>query len=223
MDKRTPWRQRLARSPWMRLRRAYLDGRFVPAQPKARAGVQAAFAFAAAVALAVAPGAARAETSVAATGFAVRLEATIQAPPARVYQAFTDEVGRWWNPEHTYSHDAANLSIDARAGGCFCEKLPAGGGVEHLRVINVAPPSLLRMSGALGPMQGSGLAGALTVQFKPVEGGTQLLLKYSVGGYLEGGFEQIAPMAEAMLAEQLARLKSYVETGKPAGKPDDTH
>jgi len=221
------------------LRRAYKDGRFIPArrhraqpaqaqvqakvQAKAQAGVQAAFAFAATIALATAPGAARAEASVAETGFAVQLEETIHAPPARVYQAFTGEVGRWWNSEHTYSHDAANLSIDARAGGCFCEQLAAGGSVEHLRVINVAPPSLLRMSGALGPMQGSGLAGAFTVQFKPAEGGTQLLLKYSVGGYLEGGFGQIAPAAEGMLAEQLARLKSYVETGRPEARPDGKH
>jgi uncharacterized protein YndB with AHSA1/START domain len=216
------------------LRRAYVAGRFVPvprqraqgAQAGTRAGTQAgsqvAFALAAAVLLASVPGPARAETGVAATGFTVRLEATIHAPPARVYQAFTDEVGRWWNAEHTYSHDAANLSIDARAGGCFCEKLPAGGGVEHLRVVNVAPGSLLRMAGALGPMQGSGLAGAFTVQFKPAEGGTQLLLRYSVGGYLEGGFDQMAPAAEGMLAEQLARLKLYVETGKPGATPGAT-
>ena len=35
-------------------------------------------------------------------------------------------------------------------------------GVEHLRVVFVAPPSTLRLGGALGPLQGSGLSGSLT-------------------------------------------------------------
>ena len=52
--------------------------------------------------------------------------------------------------------DAKNLSIDARPGGCFCEKLPNGGGVEHARVVYVAPREVLRLSGALGPLQGVG-------------------------------------------------------------------
>jgi len=209
------------------LRRAWSRGQFIAARARrapgaVAAGTSAATTLAAFTALAglvalAAPGAARAANSVAETGFVVRLESTIQAPPARVYQAFTAEVGRWWDPEHTYSNDAANLSIDAHLGGCFCERLPAGGGVEHLRIIYLAPPSLLRFSGALGPLQGSGLAGALTLQFKPAGEGTQLLLQYSVGGYFEGGFGKLAPAVEGMLAGQLERLKRYIETGKPGG------
>lgn len=228
------------------LRHAYVAGRFMPGRGRrarfAGEGASAAgvvpsmamvttvatsLAFAASVALLAAPGAARAANTVADSGFAVHLEATIHAPPARVYQAVVDEVAHWWNGAHTFSHDAANLSIDARPGGCFCERRPGGGGVEHLRVVNVAPGSLLRMAGALGPMQGSGIAGVLTLKFDPLDGGTQVQLVYSAGGYLEGGFAGIAPMAEGMLGEQLARLKSYVETGKPEGKageaPDGKH
>ena len=77
--------------------------------------------------------------------------------------------------------------------------------------------ALLRMSGALGPLQGSGLAGSLTLQFKPAGEGTQLLLQYAVGGFFEGGFTKLAPAVDAMLAGQLQRLKRYVETGKPGG------
>jgi hypothetical protein len=60
--------------------------------------------------------------SVASNGFEVASAATIAAPPDRVYAAL-GEVGRWWSPSHTFSRDAANLSIELRAGGCFCEKL----------------------------------------------------------------------------------------------------
>ena len=33
---------------------------------------------------------------------------------------------KWWNGEHSYSGDAANMTLEAVAGGCWCEKLPAG-------------------------------------------------------------------------------------------------
>lgn len=150
-----------------------------------------------------------------ANGFVVRHEVNIAAPLARVYDVLVDSIGSWWDSEHTFSRDASNLSIDARPGGCFCERLPNGGGVEHLRVVNVAPRHTLRMVGALGPLQGSGLAGSLTLQFSGVEGGTNLQLTYSVGGFWEGGFSQIAPHVQAVLGEQLRRLKRFVETGSP--------
>lgn len=150
----------------------------------------------------------------AGNGFVVRHEVHISTPRERVYNSLVDDVGQWWNPAHTYSGTAENLSIDARPGGCFCERLPDGGGVEHLRVVYVAPNATLRMSGALGPLQGHGLAGSLTWTLKSGSGdSTELTLTYAVGGYMEGGFDQIAPAVEAVLAEQVERLKRFVEDG----------
>ena len=150
------------------------------------------------------------------TGFLVRHTATIAAPPARVYDALVRQVGSWWHSDHTFSGDARNLSIDARPGGCFCEKLKEGGGVEHMRVVYAAPGERLRMSGALGPLQASGLAGSLTWSLAATPGGTTIELSYSVGGFLAGGFEKMAPAVSGVLEEQLRRLKLFVETGKPA-------
>jgi uncharacterized protein YndB with AHSA1/START domain len=148
-------------------------------------------------------------------GFSVKREATVQAQPAAAWTALTASVGSWWNPEHSYSRDAKNLSIEARAGGCFCEKLPDGGGVEHMRVVYVAPGKALRMTGGLGPLQAHGLAGSLTWKLSPVEGGTAVQVVYEVGGRMAGGFEKIAPLVDGVVGEQLARLKSFLETGKP--------
>ncbi|MGZ5196005.1 MAG: SRPBCC family protein [Ramlibacter sp.] len=150
-------------------------------------------------------------------GFVVRHEATLNAPPAKVYEALL-AVGAWWDPAHTFSGDSKNLSIDARAGGCFCERLADGGGVEHMRVVYLAPGKALRMSGGLGPLQGSGLAGAMTWALAPAGNGTKLQLTYSVGGFMEGGFEKMAPAVEDMLGHQLARLKLLVDTGSPVAK-----
>jgi uncharacterized protein YndB with AHSA1/START domain len=151
---------------------------------------------------------------VATNGFLVKLEVSVNAPPAKVYDALVGQIGSWWNPDHTYSHDAKNLSIDPRPGGCFCEKLPNGGGVEHLRVVYIAAPQLVRFAGTLGPLQASGLAGSMTWKLTGAEN-TRVQLSYSVGGFIDGGFEKIAPAVESMLSDQLDRLKQFAETGKP--------
>ena len=151
--------------------------------------------------------------SVTPNGFEVATAATIGASPDRVYAAL-GEVGHWWDPSHTFSRDAANLSIELRAGGCFCERLKDGGSVQHLQVVYAAPGQGLRLRGALGPLQTEGVDGALSWTLKPGEGGTSVSLSYVLGGYMRGGMEQWAPRVDRVLDEQLQRLKRFVE-GKP--------
>ena len=152
--------------------------------------------------------------SAAPNGFEVASMATISAPADRVYSAL-GEVGRWWNPSHTLSRDAANLSIELRAGGCFCERLKDGGSVQHLQVVYVAPGEGLRLRGALGPLQMEGVDGTLSWALKPVEGGTSVTQSYVVGGYIRSGMEQWAPRVDRVFDEQLQRLKSFVEGKSP--------
>jgi len=147
------------------------------------------------------------------SGFVVRYELAIAAPAAKVYESLLN-VGSWWSEKHTYSGDSRNLSLDARAGGCFCEKL-ANGAVEHMRVVYLKQDEALRLRGALGPLQASGVAGAMTWRLSGAEKGTRLELTYSVGGFMPGGFEKIAPAVEAVVKEQADRLKRFVETGAP--------
>ena len=98
-------------------------------------------------------------------GFLVRFEVTVNAPPDKAYALMTGEVGNWWNMDHSYSRDGKNLTIDARAGGCFCEKLSNGGSVQHMLVVFASPGSTLRMLGGLGPLQNTGVAGSMTWRF----------------------------------------------------------
>jgi uncharacterized protein YndB with AHSA1/START domain len=154
-------------------------------------------------------------SNVAANGFTVTLEAAVAAPRDRVYRALVGNVGAWWSSDHTFSGDSKNLSIEARPGGCFCERLPDGGGVEHLRVVFVKPGEMLRLTGALGPLQPSALAGSMTWTLMPAGSGTNVTLSYAVGGFRDGGFADIAPAVDGVLSEQLQRLKRFVETGKP--------
>lgn len=153
-------------------------------------------------------------------GFAVKHEVVIDAPSAGVYRSLVEQIGEWWNPSHTFSGDSKNLSIDARPGGCFCETFPTGGGVEHMRVVYLAPGQLVRLSGGLGPLQASGVTGSLTWKLIDAGSSTTVEVAYVVGGYMEGGFERLAPAVGAVIGEQLRRFKHFVETGKPTAETE---
>jgi uncharacterized protein YndB with AHSA1/START domain len=170
---------------------------------------------AAALALAAAAAtAARAEVVDAqANGFEVRREAVLNAPADKVYAALTLP-SAWWNKDHTWSGSAANLSLAAMAGGCFCEKLPGGGSVLHMSVVYAQPGQGLRLFGGLGPLQMSGAAGHLGWTLAEKDGKTTLVQTYDVGGYSKGGLDKLAPVVDRVLSEQFDRLKAYVETGK---------
>jgi uncharacterized protein YndB with AHSA1/START domain len=146
-------------------------------------------------------------------GFTVKVTVDVAAPSARVYQALTERIGAWWDAAHTFSGNAANLSIDARAGGCFCERLPGGGGVQHLTVIHADPGKLLRMSGGLGPLQDLAVAGVMSWKMTETGGRTSLEVTYKVGGYAPGaGVGALAAPVNTVLSAQVSRLAQFVST-----------
>ena len=147
-------------------------------------------------------------------GFTVRETVLVSAPPAKAWAALVD-VGKWWSSEHSFSGDAANLSLDPKPQGCWCEKLPGGGGVRHMTVIYASAPKLLRFEGGLGPLQAIGAGGSMSWKLDPAEKGTTFELRYTVGGYHPGGFAQLAPIVDGVLKAQVERYKRFVETGKP--------
>jgi len=145
-------------------------------------------------------------------GFTCRLLIDIPAAPDEVWRALTDDIDQWWNPDHTWSGDAGNLSLDAEAGEEFAEKLPDGGSVTHMEVVSAAPTKLLRLRGGLGPLQGMAVVGVLSVEFSAQETGTLLTVTYVVGGYTAGGLEDLAGPVDGVIVEQFERLKAH--TGK---------
>jgi len=157
-------------------------------------------------------GAARAEvTQRTDTSFQVVQAVEVAAPPARAYAAL-GEVGGWWDDEHTYSGRAANMTLALRPGGCFCETLAGGGGVEHGRVILAVPSSLLRLDSALGPLQGAGVSAVLTFEIKPKAKGSQITATYNVGGYNPAGVKQWADGVDQVVGNQVTRLARYIAT-----------
>lgn len=143
-------------------------------------------------------------------GFTVKTTATVAVPPDRLFRTLID-VGSWWGKDHTYSGNSRNMSIAAEPGGCFCEKLPDGGGVEHGRVVNVVPGALLRVEGALGPLQELAVTGSMTWRIEGSGQSSTLTMTYAVGGYAAGGLDALAPIVDQVLAQQVGFLKAYAE------------
>jgi predicted lipid-binding transport protein (Tim44 family) len=75
-----------------------------------------------------------------------------------------------------------------------------------MRIVNSSPGRVLRMVGALGPLQGEAVTGMLTITLKTTPKGTRILWEYVVGGYMRYKPDVIAPAVDGVLAEQLARL-----------------
>jgi hypothetical protein len=148
-------------------------------------------------------------------GFNIRhVEEAPSIPPPTVWAALSD-VARWWDPEHTYSGNARNLSLDPVVLGCFCEKLSLYAGVEHARVVYALPAKTLRLSGALGPLQQLGVSGTLTWQIEPVGAGARITMTYNVGGYADRPLAELAPLVDAVMVSQVKRLARLVNSGSP--------
>ena len=139
-------------------------------------------------------------------GFTVSHALTTAAEPFLVYRTMTAHIDEWWNPEHSWSGNAANLYMKTERGGCFCERLPDGGHVEHLRIIYLAPSAEIRFDGALGPLQTMAAQGRMIWKIEAAESGSRVTFTYQVFGHPEGGLAGIAGPVDAVIGEQLQRL-----------------
>jgi uncharacterized protein YndB with AHSA1/START domain len=147
-------------------------------------------------------------------GFISIFRDEIGVPPAELWRAIT-QLPRWWNSSHTHSGQAANLSLDVQAGGCWCERWGDGQSVEHGRVVMVMPQRTLRVYANLGPLQELPVHGVLTFTIAMQESKTILRLTYRVSGPPDAGLEKLAPLVDQVIGEQFKRLKSLAETGRP--------
>ena len=177
---------------------------------------------------------ARAEVIATTTdGFVTRDTASVKADPLATWLALT-KPGEWWSDQHSWSGDAKNMTLTPQGGGCFCERIPVGdsgnssameGSARHAEVIQAFPMKVLRMRGGFGPLQSEPATGVLTITLKEIEGGTRILWEYNVGGPMRYKIAEIAPAVDAVMSEQLRRLRAHlgpIEDGGGADPEDET-
>ena len=148
------------------------------------------------------------------SGFISEHQLVLPVDADEAYQALTTDIAAWWDASHSYSGEAGSFSMDARAGGCFCESLPNGGSVMHMQVVFAAPGRLLRLSGGLGPLQAMGVSGTMDFALESAAGqesaSTLLRYRYVVHGLAQSGVGEMADAVDQVQAGQLQRLKAYL-------------
>ncbi|SFP06231.1 SRPBCC family protein [Qipengyuania nanhaisediminis] len=149
------------------------------------------------------------------SGFVTKASARVAATPREAWLALI-KPSDWWNDAHTWSADAANMTLVPSAGGCFCEKIPGEGDIpldgsaQHAIVVQAVPDRALRLRGGLGPLQAVPATGVLTVTLSEIDGGTRIDWEYNVGGPM--GFEigQISKAVDGVMNQQLLGLRDHL-------------
>tara|TARA_X000000950_G_scaffold243510_2_gene298823 strand:+ start:160678 stop:161211 length:534 start_codon:yes stop_codon:yes gene_type:complete len=145
-------------------------------------------------------------------GFQLRLERTSSASADETYARLLD-IASWWQGSHTYSGDAANLSLEGDEVGSVWLEEWDNGNVEHGHVIAALQQNgnyLIRFEAALGPLQNIGVNAVLTIMVEGngTPGESRLVFEYFVTGASFQSLSDIAPVVDAVLTTQIDRLAS---------------
>ena len=152
-----------------------------------------------------------------ADGFTLRYADTVEVGRGDVAMAI-EAVSAWWDGDHTYTGSAANLSLDLRVGGCFCEAMADGSTFEHGRVTAFDDDHLV-LEAPLGPLKG--IATRAELRFSWPEAAslthdeTGVVMVFVVEGPGLGAF---ADAVDQVMRGQHTRLLHLIEHGTP--EPD---
>jgi len=148
--------------------------------------------------------------------FELRASQTVPASPERAWNALV-RIGDWWGNEHTYSGNGRNMRLEARPGGCWCERW-RDGGIEHGRVLlvmNREGVRTLRIEAPLGPLQEMAVNGILTFTIAPDAAGAKIDMTYRVSGDASLALDHVGPGVNNVMMEQYGRLIRLVTSGSP--------
>lgn len=111
----------------------------------------------------------------------------------------------WWSPAHSYSGDAANLSLDLRAGGLWKEEWD-GGSVAHGAVLSVNPGEQLRLEAPFGPLQSMAVNVVWTITVLPEGTGSKVIFDEVANGSDASNLDKIAGAVDGVKAEAMRSL-----------------
>lgn len=145
-------------------------------------------------------------------GLEVQNSVNLVIPQPDAFAAF-GQINQWWSKEHTYSGDAGRMSLQLRAGGCWCETLENGGGIEHMRVTYVQPGERIVLTGSLGPLLYEATTAVMDVKVERIAGGSRVTMNYKAAGFAKGGAAGMAPLIDQVLGEQMKRFRIFAAAG----------
>lgn len=114
----------------------------------------------------------------------------------------------WWHPEHTYSGDAANLSLNIEAGGLWREDW-GGGSVTHGTVLYANENEILRLNAPFGPLQEMAVTVVWTISLEAFEDGADITFTEIANGSPQSGLDAIATAVDYVKTEAINRLCDF--------------
>ncbi len=137
--------------------------------------------------------------------FTLKLEAETELTPDEVWTRLIVPAD-WWLPDHSFSGDSNNLSLDAMPGGVWREDWEHGS-VWHGTVLQAQPGKRLRLSAPFGPLQGMAVTSIWTITLTPTEsGGTLITFDHVTNGSAASNLQDIAPAVDFVKSEALNSL-----------------
>ncbi len=138
--------------------------------------------------------------------YVLKHEASSVLPPAAMWERLIDPAS-WWHPEHSYSGDAKNLSLDVQAGGLWREEW-SGGSVTHGEVVFVNPGKQLRLDAPFGPLQAIGAKTIWTITIEPDGDGSKVIFDEISHGVAASKLDELAPAVDFVKREAIRRLSN---------------
>lgn len=138
------------------------------------------------------------------THFVLRHEATSTLSTTQIWQRLIKPAS-WWHPEHTYSGDSNNLSLDANAGGLWLESWESGS-VKHGEVLYIKNGKMLRLDAPFGPLQELGAYTIWTITIIPHGDGSKVQFDEVSSGPPSADLDEVAKAVDYVKGEAIKRL-----------------
>lgn len=146
-----------------------------------------------------------------ADGFTLRFAAPMETSAEDLLGSL-GEIGKWWDGAHSYSGDAANMTLVMEPGGCFCEALADGTAFEHGRVVSVDPVTGVQLNAPLGPLKATATKADLGFGWTSASRGWTVVMTFVVEGPGLGAF---ADGVDGVMGGAFSRYVRHVEYGEP--------
>ena len=139
----------------------------------------------------------------------VFIELIIKAKKQRVWQALTEETGKWWTKNFFTNPKTREFVLESKLGGLMYEDTGEDEGLVLASVIGIDSPNSLQLKGQLSPKFGGPAISFMKIQLEDSDESTLLKITDTIFGSISGNLQK--SLTEGWQAIFKEGLKPYAE------------